>query len=148
MLGLFNIFNLVSYVLHVVVIFWYYAVKYSGRAWPIRPNEGTTWFRARLGHCFCTLGWHGMAQKFVELSWSEPVWHEARWSQLNFEHYVWGYEPRSFAAAKMGWPQPQRGARPFHSLSHHMHQQSGRSGSKAIRTHTTLNFYSKKNIPS
>jgi hypothetical protein len=47
---------------------------------PARPNEGTIWFRAGLGHCFYTSGWHGTAQKFFGLSWSEPVWHEARWS--------------------------------------------------------------------
>jgi hypothetical protein len=47
---------------------------------PARPNEGTTWFRAELGHCFYTSGWHGTAQKIFELSWPEPVWHEARWA--------------------------------------------------------------------
>jgi hypothetical protein len=46
---------------------------------PARPNEGTTWFRAGLDHCFCTSGWHDTAQKFVGLFWPEPVWHEARW---------------------------------------------------------------------
>jgi hypothetical protein len=46
-----------------------------GPAW---PNEDTTWFRAGLGHCFYTSGWHGTAQKLFGLSWSEPVWHEAR----------------------------------------------------------------------
>jgi hypothetical protein len=46
---------------------------------PARPNKGTTWFRAGLGHCFYTSGWHGTAQKMFELSWPEPVWHEARW---------------------------------------------------------------------
>jgi hypothetical protein len=46
---------------------------------PARPNEGTTWFRAGLDHCFCTSGWHDTAQKFVRLFWPEPVWHEARW---------------------------------------------------------------------
>jgi hypothetical protein len=47
---------------------------------PARPNKGTTWFKAGLGHCFCTSGWHGTTQKFVGLSWPEPVWHEARWA--------------------------------------------------------------------
>jgi hypothetical protein len=47
---------------------------------PARPNEGTTWFRAGLGHCFYTSGWHGTAQKMFGLFWSEPVWHEARWA--------------------------------------------------------------------
>jgi hypothetical protein len=47
---------------------------------PARPNEGTTWFRAGLGHCFYTSGWHGTAQKMFGLSWPEPVWHEARWA--------------------------------------------------------------------
>jgi hypothetical protein len=47
---------------------------------PARPNEGTTWFRAGLGHCFYTSGWHGTAQKLFGLSWPEPVWHEARWA--------------------------------------------------------------------
>jgi hypothetical protein len=51
---------------------------------PARPNEGTTWFRAGLGHCFYTSGWHGTAQKMFGLSWPEPVWHEARcaWAGL------------------------------------------------------------------
>jgi hypothetical protein len=48
-----------------------------GPAW---PNEGTTWFRAGLGHCFYTSGWHNTTQKFFGLSWPEPVWHEARWA--------------------------------------------------------------------
>jgi hypothetical protein len=47
---------------------------------PARPNEGTAWFRAGLDHCFYTSGWHGTAQKLIGLSWSEPVWHEARWA--------------------------------------------------------------------
>jgi hypothetical protein len=47
---------------------------------PARPNEGTAWFRAGLGHCFYTSGWHGTAQKLFGLSWPEPVWHEARWA--------------------------------------------------------------------
>jgi hypothetical protein len=47
---------------------------------PARPNEGTTWFKAGLGHCFYTSGWHGTAQKLFGLSWPEPVWHEARWA--------------------------------------------------------------------
>jgi hypothetical protein len=47
---------------------------------PARPNKGTTWFRAGLGHCFYTSGWHGTAQKMFGLSWPEPVWHEARWA--------------------------------------------------------------------
>jgi hypothetical protein len=46
---------------------------------PARPNKGTTWFRAGLGHCFYTSGWHGTAQKLFGLSWPEPVWHEAQW---------------------------------------------------------------------
>jgi hypothetical protein len=29
---------------------------------PARPNEGTTWFRVGLGHCFYTSGWHGTAK--------------------------------------------------------------------------------------
>jgi hypothetical protein len=33
MLELFNIFNLISYKLYVVVIFRFYAVKYTERAW-------------------------------------------------------------------------------------------------------------------
>jgi hypothetical protein len=33
MLELFNIFNLVSYELYIVVIFWFYVVKYTGQAW-------------------------------------------------------------------------------------------------------------------
>jgi hypothetical protein len=45
---------------------------------PTRPNEGTMWFRAGLGHCFYTSGWYGTAQKLFGLSWPEPVWHEAR----------------------------------------------------------------------
>jgi hypothetical protein len=45
---------------------------------PAQPNEGTTWFRAELSHYFYTSGWHDTAQKFVGLSWPEPVWHEAR----------------------------------------------------------------------
>jgi hypothetical protein len=32
-LELFSIFNLVSYELYMVVIFWFYMVKYMGRAW-------------------------------------------------------------------------------------------------------------------
>jgi hypothetical protein len=32
MLELFNIFNLVSYELYMVIIFWFYVVKYTGRA--------------------------------------------------------------------------------------------------------------------
>jgi hypothetical protein len=40
---------------------------------PARPNESTTWFRAGLGHCFYTLGWHGTAQKMFRLFWPEPV---------------------------------------------------------------------------
>jgi hypothetical protein len=47
---------------------------------PARPNEGTAWFRAGLGHCFYTSGWHGTAQKLFGLSWPEPIWHEARWA--------------------------------------------------------------------
>jgi hypothetical protein len=53
---------------------------------PARPNESTIWFRAvdrfraGLGHCFYTLGWHGTAQKMFGLFWLEPVWHEARWA--------------------------------------------------------------------
>jgi hypothetical protein len=47
---------------------------------PARPNEGTTWFRAGLVHCFYTSGWHDKAQKLFGLSWLEPVWHEARWA--------------------------------------------------------------------
>jgi hypothetical protein len=35
---------------------------------PARPNEGTTWFRVRLGHCFYTSGWHGTTQKLFGLS--------------------------------------------------------------------------------
>jgi hypothetical protein len=50
---------------------------------PARPNEGTTWFRAGLGHCFYTSGWHSTGQKFVGLYWPEPVWHEARWAWAN-----------------------------------------------------------------
>jgi hypothetical protein len=33
MLELFNIFNLVSYELYMVIIFCFYAVKYTGRVW-------------------------------------------------------------------------------------------------------------------
>jgi hypothetical protein len=33
MLELFNIFNLVSYELYMVIIFWFYVVKYMGRIW-------------------------------------------------------------------------------------------------------------------
>jgi hypothetical protein len=47
---------------------------------PARPNEGTAWFRAGLGHCFYTSGWHGTAQKLSGLSWPKPVWHETRWA--------------------------------------------------------------------
>jgi hypothetical protein len=47
---------------------------------PTRPNEGTAWFRAGLGLCFYTSGWHGTTQKLFGLSWPEPVWHEARWA--------------------------------------------------------------------
>jgi hypothetical protein len=47
---------------------------------PARPNEGTTWFRAGLGLCFYTSGWHDTVQKMFGLSWPEPVWHEARWA--------------------------------------------------------------------
>jgi hypothetical protein len=47
---------------------------------PTRPNEGTTWFRAGLGHFFYSLGWHDTTQKMFGLSWPEPVWHEARWA--------------------------------------------------------------------
>jgi hypothetical protein len=43
-----------------------------------RPNEGTTWFRTGLGHCFYISGRHDMTQKFFGLSWPEPIWHEAR----------------------------------------------------------------------
>jgi hypothetical protein len=50
------------------------------RLGPARPKEGTTWFRAGLGHCFYTSGWHGTAQKSFGLCWPEPVWHEARWA--------------------------------------------------------------------
>jgi hypothetical protein len=45
---------------------------------PARLNESTTWFRAGLGHCFCTLGWYGTVQKFFRLSYPEPVWHKAQ----------------------------------------------------------------------
>jgi hypothetical protein len=37
------------------------------RLGPARPNEVTTWFRAGLDHCFFTLGWHDIVQKFFEL---------------------------------------------------------------------------------
>jgi hypothetical protein len=47
---------------------------------PARPNEGTTWFRVGLDHCFYTSGYHGTAQKLFGLSWSEPIWHKARWT--------------------------------------------------------------------
>jgi hypothetical protein len=47
---------------------------------PARPKKGTTWFRAGLGHCFYTSGWHGTTQKSFGLWWPEPVWHEARWA--------------------------------------------------------------------
>jgi hypothetical protein len=33
MLELFNIFNLLSYELYMVIIFLFYVVKYTGRAW-------------------------------------------------------------------------------------------------------------------
>jgi hypothetical protein len=33
MLELFNIFNLLSYELYMIVIFRFYMVKYTGRAW-------------------------------------------------------------------------------------------------------------------
>jgi hypothetical protein len=51
---------------------------------PVRPNEGTTWFRAGLGHCFYTSGWHDTTQKIYGLFWPKPVWHEARcaWAGL------------------------------------------------------------------
>jgi hypothetical protein len=31
---------------------------------PARPNEGTTWFRTGLNHCFYNSNWHDTAQKF------------------------------------------------------------------------------------
>jgi hypothetical protein len=43
---------------------------------PARPKEGTTWFRAGLGHCFYTSGWHDTVQKLFGLYWPEPVWHD------------------------------------------------------------------------
>jgi hypothetical protein len=39
---------------------------------PARPNEGTAWFRAGLGHCFYTSGWHGTAQKLFGLFGPNP----------------------------------------------------------------------------
>jgi hypothetical protein len=52
-----------------------------GSAW---PKEDTTWYRAGLGHCFYTSGWHDTAQKYFGLCWPEPVWHEARASPAQF----------------------------------------------------------------
>jgi hypothetical protein len=49
---------------------------------PVRANEGTTWFRARPDHSFCTSGWHDTAQKFLGLYWPEPVCHKARWAWI------------------------------------------------------------------
>jgi hypothetical protein len=45
---------------------------------PARSKEGTTWFRAELGHYFYTSGWHDTTQKSFGLCWPELVWHEAR----------------------------------------------------------------------
>ena len=39
---------------------------------PARPNEGTAWFRAGLGHCFYTSGWHGTAQKSLGFAGPNP----------------------------------------------------------------------------
>jgi hypothetical protein len=33
MLQLFNIFNLVSYEFYIIIIFGFYMIKYTGRAW-------------------------------------------------------------------------------------------------------------------
>jgi hypothetical protein len=80
MLALFNIFNLVSYNLYIVVIFDFMWSNIRTGLGPARPKEGTTWFRAGLGYCFYTSCWHGTAQKSFVLYWAEPVWHEARWA--------------------------------------------------------------------
>jgi hypothetical protein len=66
---------------------------------PARPNEGTAWFRAGLGHCFYTSGWHGTTQKLFGLSWPEPVWHEARWA--------WAGPARHGPIPSTIWPQGQ-----------------------------------------
>jgi hypothetical protein len=42
---------------------------------PTLPNEGTTWFKAKLDHYFYTSDWHDMVQKFFGLSWLKSVWH-------------------------------------------------------------------------
>jgi hypothetical protein len=55
MLELFNIFNLLSYELYVVVIFDFIWLK----IW-----ADTTWFRTGLDYYFYTSGWHGTAQQF------------------------------------------------------------------------------------
>jgi hypothetical protein len=51
---------------------------------PTRSKEGTTWFRAELGHCFYTSGWHSTTQRSFGLCRSEPVWHEVQraWAGL------------------------------------------------------------------
>jgi hypothetical protein len=52
MLTLSNIFNLVSFVLYVVVLFGFYAVQIWAGLEPSWSNEVTTCFRAGLGHYF------------------------------------------------------------------------------------------------
>jgi hypothetical protein len=47
-----------------------------------RPYEGTTWFRADLGHWFYTLVWYDTVQKFLGFSGPNPfnTKHDGLWS--------------------------------------------------------------------
>jgi hypothetical protein len=69
MLALSNIFNLLSYILFIVVIFRFYVIQIYGSA---RPNEGTTCLSAGLAHCLYSLGWHDMTYIFLGLLGSNP----------------------------------------------------------------------------